>query len=390
MAFHRASQAEVNLSALRDNFTLVRKLLPPATEILAVVKADAYGHGVLPCAKTLLDAGANGLGVAIGNEGIELRENGIKRPILVMGGFVPEEIGDMVHHNLEITLHEKNQAIAIAQEALRQNKCVKVHLKIDTGMGRLGTLPSLVTDLANYIDGEKSLQLVGVSTHLATAEWEDKQHSIDQIEKFRALTTPLKKKGTLFPKLHCANSAGIINHPDSWFDCVRPGIMLYGSFPSTRLDAVLAQSGAENPKLKPVMTWKCRLLQIKDVPKGTPLSYGAIFTTQRDSRIGLIGVGYADGLHRQLSNKMELLIRGKRVPQVGRICMDSTLIDVTDHPEIKVGDEAVIFGHQNKACIRVEETAEKCGTISYELLCAVGQRVPRIYIDPSRPQRGSK
>ncbi len=385
MAFHRASQAEINLSALRDNFATVRRLLPPATEILAVVKADSYGHGVLPCAKTLINAGASGLGVAIGNEGIELRENGIDSPILVMGGFVPEEIGDLIHHDLEITLHDENQAIAVAKEARRQNKNVPVHLKIDTGMGRLGVLPSAVAELANYIDGEKSLSLAGVSTHLATAEWEDKKHSQEQIEKFRKITARFKKNRAHFPKFHCANSAGIINHPESWFDKVRPGIMLYGAFSSTRLAPILLESGADHPQLKPVMTWKCRILHIKSVPKGSPLSYGAIFTTQRDSRIALIGVGYADGLRRQLSNKMELLVQGKRVPQVGRICMDNTLIDVTDHPDIQVGDEAVIFGHQKGAFIPVEETAEKCDTVSYELLCAVGQRVPRVYIDSAGP-----
>jgi len=384
MAFHRASQAEINLSALRDNFNIARRLLPSSVEILAIVKADAYGHGVIPCAKTLLEAGADGLGVSIGNEGIELRENGIDGPILVMGGFVPEEIPDLIHHGLEITLHEKYQAVAIAKEAKRQNKKIKVHLKIDTGMGRLGALPSMANDLANFIAEEKTLELAGISTHLATAEWEDKNPSLKQIEAFRKITESFKNLGGFPPKLHCANSAGIINHPESWFDKVRPGIMLYGALSNTRLTPILQEStGTENAGLKPVMTWKCKILHIKSMPKGSPLSYGAIFTTKRDSKIALIGVGYADGLHRQLSNKLELLIHGKLVPQAGRICMDNTLIDITDHPEIKVGDEVVIFGEQKGIRLPVEETAEKCGTVSYELLCSVGQRVPRVYTDPS-------
>ncbi len=379
MAFHRASQAFIDLKAYRSNFQSVRSLLPQTVDILAVVKADAYGHGAVPCARAAIEAGAHCLGVAIVNEGIELREHGLSSPILVMGSFLPDDAEDMVRHDLEITLHTLAQADAVENAARKQNKLARVHIKIDSGMGRLGIECGQAQSLFQRVTGSKSLKLSGLFTHLATAEWEDKDYARYQLGQFETLIQSFREQYPQLPPVHCANSAATVNHSKSWFDMVRPGLIFYGAFSAPNLLPMVRELTRKEDPIRPVMTWKCKILQIKSMPRDACLSYGITYKTARDSRIAVIGVGYADGIHRLLSNKMEVLIQGRRARQVGRVCMDMTLIDVTDLPKVVEGDEVVIFGRQGDAAIPVEETAAHCQSVAYELLCAVGQRVPRVY-----------
>lgn len=381
MAYHRASRAEISLDAFRHNLLIVRSSLDPRIKIMAVVKADAYGHGAVPCAKAAVDTGADYLGVGIIEEGIELRKSGIEAPILVMGGIFPDEIKDLIHYDLSTTLSTKRMARAIAAPAAEAGKPVKVHIKIDTGMGRLGVSMDEFICLVDQVIHCKNLHIEGICTHLATADEEDPDYTLLQLSRFHQSLDRLKQGGISVPLVHCANSAAILKYSQSWFNMVRPGLMLYGALPSPALKPDLKKVTNHHGEngLFPVMQWKSKIIQVKTVPKGVPLSYGRKHVTQRDSVIATLPLGYADGLVRALSNKMQVLIKGRRVPQLGTICMDMCLIDVTDVPGVEAGDETVIFGRQGNQTITVEEFAEWSGAIPYETLCAVGKRVPRVY-----------
>lgn len=376
MAHHRATHAEIDLQAFRHNFLNLRKYLGPETKIMAVVKADAYGHGAVPCARMAVDSGADYLGAGVIEEGIEFRENGLAAPILILGSIFPDEAEDLVRHDLATILCTLPLALALSNEAAKQNKTVSVHIKIDTGMNRLGVSPEKLPELLDQIRNLPNLKIDAVSTHFASADEEDLSITRTQLEKFQKALTLLKKDGV--PMVHCANSSALFKFPESRFDMVRPGLILYGTLPSPSLQSVLDREENLSP-FQPVMQWKSQIILVKPISKGQPVSYSGSFTTQRDSLIATLPIGYADGLHRNLSNKMEVLIRGKRVPQIGNICMDMTLIDVTDIPDVQAEDEVVLFGKQGDQMISVEEMAMKGGTIPYEILCNVGKRVPRVY-----------
>ena len=388
MTPHRATVAEIDLDAFRHHLRTIKSLVDPGA-MMAVVKADAYGHGAVPCAKAALEADADCLGVGILQEGIELRESGITAPILVLGGVFPNEIGDLIHHGLATSLSTNALANAINSEAERQGKTVGIHIKIDTGMGRLGVQPEDFACLLESVIHYKNLQIEGIFTHLASADEEDPATTRRQLSCFNKaleelqagkLSAPLNQTGPLL--IHSANTAGLLRFPESRYNMVRPGISLFGSLPSPVLNPILDQQVKEKKldPLRPVMRWKTRLLQVQNLRKGMAVSYGGRYVTERDSRIATLPLGYADGLSRRLSNNMEVLVKGKRVRQVGTICMDMCLIDVTAVPAVEAGEEAVIFGHQGDAVITVEELAKRCETIPYEILCAVGKRVPRIYL----------
>jgi len=389
MTSYRATSAEINLEAFRHNLRTIKCLVGPTAATMAVVKADAYGHGAIPCARAALEEGVDYLGVGIIKEGIELRESGITSPILILGGIHPNEAEDLIEHNLSTSLSTPALAHTISKQAERFGKKVGVHIKVDTGMGRLGVQPEKFSCLLADIMKYKNLQIEGIFTHLACADEEDPEKTRSQILRFSMilkelqaenLSKPLNAKGILL--FHSANTAGLLRFPESRFNMIRPGISLYGSLPSPILhpafDALVKEKGLA--KLRPVMCWKTKIIQVQTLQKGTPVSYGGRHVTQKDSLIATLPVGYADGLSRRLSNNMELLVKGKRVKQVGTICMDMCLVDVTDIPEIAMDEEAVIFGSQGKAQIQVEELAAQAETIPYEILCGVGKRVPRIYI----------
>ena len=377
MAHHRATRAEIDLTAFRHNLQNLRKYLDPQTRIMAIVKADAYGHGAVSCARIAVESGAaNYLGAGVIEEGIELRENGLNAPILILGSIFPDEAEDLVRHNLATILCTQPLAQALSKEAEKQDKTVSVHIKVDTGMNRLGISPENLPALLDQVRNLKNLKIEAVSTHFSSADDEDLSVTQTQLEKFQTALTILQKEGVHTPIVHCANTSALFKFPESHFNMVRPGLILYGVLPSPSLRPVIDQG--ENP-FQPVMQWKSQIILLKPIAKNQPVSYSGSFTTQRDSLIATLPIGYADGLHRMLSNKMDVLIRGRRAPQVGNICMDMILIDVTDIPDVQAGDEVVIFGRQGDEMISVEELAVKGKTIPYEILCSVSKRVPRIY-----------
>ena len=376
MAHHRATRAEIDLQAFRHNFQNLRSHISPQTRIMAVVKADAYGHGALPCARVAVECGADYLGAGVIEEGIELRQSGLDAPILILGSIFPDEAEDLVRHDLATIVCTLPLAQALAKEAEKQNKTASVHIKVDTGMNRLGVLPENLPELHNQISNLPNLKIEGVSTHFASADDEVISITQAQLKKFQAALAYLKQDDR--PLIHCSNTSALFKFPESHFDMVRPGLILYGALPSPSLQTVLSEKENLSP-FKPVMQWKSRIILVKSIAKGQPVSYSGSFTTQRGSLIATLPVGYADGLHRSLSNKMDVLIRGKRAPQIGNICMDMTLIDVTEIQDVQAGDEVVLFGKQEGQTITVDEMATKGGTIPYEILCNVGKRVPRIY-----------
>ena len=388
MAHHRATFAEINLKAFKHNLQNLRAItepstgLGPATGIMAVIKADAYGHGAIPCAKAAIDIGVEYLGAGIIEEGIELRENNITEPILILGSIFPDEVADLVRHNFATILCTPHLAQALAKEAEKQGKTVNVHIKVDTGMNRLGVLPENLLPLIKTINNLPTLKLEALSTHFSSADDKDRSITTQQIELFQKTLSELQKAGVTMPPLtHLANTSALFRFPESRSKMVRPGLILYGALPSPILNSVVEEiCQKENlQNFQPVMQWKSKIILLKSVQKGQPLSYSRKYFTPRDSVIATLPIGYADGLHRNLSNNMEVLIRGKRVPQVGTICMDMILIDVTEVPDVQMGDEVVIFGKQGEEEITVEELAKRSNTIPYEILCNVGKRVPRVY-----------
>ncbi|MBT4258465.1 MAG: alanine racemase [Nitrospina sp.] len=372
MAHHRATRAEIDLRAFRHNLQNLRNYLAPQTQIMAVVKADAYGHGAVPCARIAVASGADYLGAGVIEEGIELRKSGINTPILILGSIFANEVEDLVYYDLATILCNLPLAQALSKEGRKQNKIVSVHIKLDTGMNRLGVSPKYSTTLLDQIHNLPNLKVEGISTHFSSADNEDISITQVQIEKFRTTLAKLKN----VPIVHCANTSALFRIPESHFNMVRPGLILYGSLPSPSLNKVLSQK--EN-HFQPVMQWKSQIILIKPIAKGQPISYSGSFITRQNSLVATLPIGYADGLHRSLSNKIDVLIRGKRAPQIGNICMDMTLIDVTKIQGVEEGDEVVLFGEQEGQVIQVEEMATKGETIPYEILCNVGKRVPRIY-----------
>jgi len=390
MTVNRATFSEINLDSFRHNLHSIKSLIGPGVRTMAIIKADAYGHGAIQCARAAIKEQVDYIGVGIIQEGIELRENGITSPILILGGIYPNEIEDLIKYNLSTSLSSSVIASAISKKAEKANKSVDVHIKIDTGMGRLGIQPEGFISLLNNVISYKNLKVEGVFTHLSNADQEEPESTHHQISIFSNVLKKLHttnfsqmNKGNDNILFHSANTAGLLRYPESRFDLVRPGISLFGSFPSPTTASAFDVLAKENKltKLRPVMNWKTKIIQVQTLRKGVSVSYGGRYVTKNDeTRIATIPVGYADGLSRRLSGNMELLVKETRVKQVGTICMDMCLIDITNLPDVTMGEEVIIFGSQGKGQIKVEELATKAGTIPYEILCGVGKRVPRVYI----------
>jgi alanine racemase len=360
----RPTVARIDLQALRGNFALAQELVGPQTSLLGVVKADAYGHGAVRVAQVLEAAGAVALGVATPEEGIELREAGLKSPILIFGGPFEASGEELRRHRLTPVLYEIDQVRRL--EASLQGE-LSVQLKIDTGMTRLGVLPAELPAMLEALAAAPKLKLEGAMTHLAQADLGFEGPTAEQFQVFAAVVQDLKKRKPEVKVYHVALSAAILGGRGSDYDWARPGIMLYGANPNRRL--------TEGKKLKPVMSFETEIVSLKSVTAGTQVSYGGTWSAERPSRIAILPVGYADGYLRQLSNRGQVLLHGRRAPVAGRVCMDFTMIDVTDVPEAKLGSKVRLWGPDLPA----EEVAEWAGTISYELFCAVGRRVPRVY-----------
>ncbi len=356
--------AEINLKALSHNLQIVRKKTGNK-HILAVVKADAYGHGSVAVSKHLIENGVSMLGVAFTREGIALRESGIKSPILIF--FDRDNADACIEYNLTPVIYDVPSAKKIHTAAKKLKMVMPVHIKVDTGMGRVGMVPDRAVHDILKISRLANIKPEGIMSHFSDADLQDKDFANTQQDIFNTLIAALKNDGITFRFIHMANSAAVLTMPGAHFNMVRPGIMLYG------------YGCCEKEKLRPVMTLKSKIILLKIVPKGTPVSYGRTFITKRKSTIATIPVGYADGYNRKLSNNGEVLIRGKRVPVAGRVCMDTIMVDVTDIPDISYRSEVVLIGRQGREQITADDIADKIGTIPYEILTSVGARVKRVY-----------
>ncbi len=365
--------AEINIDALENNMKIIRKNTNPNAKVMAVVKADAYGHGAILCAKTLLSCGADWLGVATVPEGVQLRNAGIYAPILVLGAIPTEHMKDAVNFDIITAAFDYDNALELSKTAESMGKKAKVHIKIDTGMNRIGiqiTDNSYIKKI-RAIKNLPGLEVDGIFSHLSCSDAADKSFTLKQIQLFESALNVLEDEGITFACRHIANSAAIFNYPQAHFDMVRAGIVCYGCIPSedTHIEGLI-----------PAMSFKCNVSFVKSIDKSDCVSYGATFKAKEKTDIATLTVGYADGYSRLLSDKAEVIIKGKRVKLVGRICMDQCMANVSLVNNIAVGDVATLFGKDGIETISVEEIAEKMGTINYEVLCMVSRRVLRLYV----------
>lgn len=364
--------AEIDLDAIENNVKEIRRITNPHAEIMGIVKADGYGHGANEVANTLIQNGVTRLGVAILDEAIQLRKNGIKVPILVLSYTDPRRASELIQYDITQTIYSHELAKELSDIAVSKNSKIKVHVKIDTGMGRVGFLPgySAVLDVIK-ISELKGLIVEGLFTHFADTD--NVEYTKSQFEKYMSIVTELMRVGIHIPIKHVANSGAIIQYPDMHLDMVRAGIILYGHYPSPEAEICKIN-------LKPAMTLKAGVNMVKTVEKNTAISYGCTYVTDSEKKIATITIGYADGYSRLLSNKARVLINGEYAQIVGRICMDQCMADVTGLKTTpNIGDEVVLFGSQEGKSIGCEELSKMMGTINYELICLVGKRVSRIY-----------
>jgi alanine racemase len=367
MRYYRPTFAEINLANLAYNFRKVKSHLSRKIKILVTVKADAYGHGLIPVSRKLVSCGVDYLGVASIDEGIILRNSGIRVPILILGMILKNDIDPLFNYNLTPTVCDLGLAKIIDKKAARLKKIKAIHIKVDTGMGRIGVMHYDAEGLVRDISKLKHLKIEGLFTHFAFADI-NKEFTLYQIKLFNKLIARLGSLGLKIPLLHTANSIGLIKHKESHFNMVRPGLVIYGLYPDERLKI----------KLKPVLSLRTRAVFVKDLPKGYGVSYGHEYTTSRRSRIVTLPIGYGDGYPRNLSNRAPVLIKGKRFTVSGRICMDQIMVDV-GKTKVKAGDEAILIGTQGRKSVTTEELARLSGTIPYEIVCGLGSRIPRIF-----------
>ncbi|AJS61601.1 alanine racemase [Paenibacillus sp. IHBB 10380] len=375
---YRPTLAEINLDHLRANYEAFRSALPEDMMILACVKANAYGHGAVEVAREMEILGANYLSVAFLDEALELREAGITLPILVLGYTSPKGIVTAWENNITITIFTPEVLEAITQLPIQNtSKTLKVHIKIDSGMGRLGLFPG--EEAISFIEEAFSLpqvQVEGMFTHFARADEEDKDYTLEQFRRFQGMVDELREKDYTIPIIHTGNSATAIDTPLLSYNMVRIGISLYGFYPSDEVNRRYVV-------LTPVLTLKTQAVFIKTLPSHSGISYGSRYVTEHDEVIATLPIGYADGYSRMLTGKAEVLIRGRRVPVVGTICMDQCMISLQSFAEqaeeIQVGEEVVLIGQQSDACITADELASQMGTIHYEVVCMLAARIPRVY-----------
>lgn len=371
----RPTFAEIELAALRHNYRQVRQVVPKACDILAVVKADAYGHGFMDIAAELDRLGVNAFGVAFLAEGIQLRKAGIDRPVLLLGGVYPGQERKCIGFNLSTAVFSFEQAQALDEAAARLYRKARIHLKVDTGMGRLGIPHDEAANILKELQRLKHVELEGIISHFASADELDesgRSYTDLQSARFEAVVREAKAQGFAPRYIHIANSAAAFSREFSFCTLVRPGIVLYGALPSADFAGKL--------DIRPVMHLKSRVAMLKWVEPGVSISYARRYVSERPTLIASVPVGYADGYSRALTNRGEALIRGRRARVAGTVCMDWIMLDVTDIPGISVGDEVVLLGCDSQGnCVRAEELAEWAGTIPYEIFCGISKRVPRVY-----------
>jgi len=364
---YRPTWAEVDLKNLEYNLKQIKRLLSPSVKVMVCVKADAYGHGLIPVAKKLASCGVDYLGVASIDEGAALRKAGIKKPILVLGLILKEDIGPLFKYSLTPTICTMELAEALNRKARARGKKAKVHIKVDTGMGRIGVLYNEAFAFIKKVSGFKSIEIEGLFTHLASADT-DRGFTLKQLKLFRELDAKLRASGIRIPLIHAANSMGLLGFRESHFNMVRPGLIIYGLYPKKGLKI----------KLKPVLSLKSRVMHAKRLPPGHGISYGRTYRTQKDAAVITIPIGYGDGYPRNLSSLAPVLLKGRRFRISGRVCMDQIMVDIGDAVAF-TGEEIVLIGVQGKQKITAEELAGLSGTIPYEITCGLGSRIPRVY-----------
>lgn len=373
--------AEIDLDAVRSNIEYIKEKLLPGTGIMAVVKADGYGHGAVPIAKEIEDiGGVYGFAVATAGEAFQLRASGIKKPILILGYTFPGDYEQLIRQEIrmtafrEDTLEELSKACdRLGREGIR--KKAKVHIKVDTGMSRIGVCPNEEgLSFVEKVFAARGVEAEGIFTHFARADEKDKTNVKEQISSFKNFLSIIKEKtGKEIPLKHCSNSAGILELPEANMDMVRAGIILYGLWPSEQIKR-------EGVKLMPALSLYSRLVSVREIEAGTAVSYGGTFTAERKTRVGTVPAGYADGYARGLSNRGYVLIRGRRAPVLGRVCMDQFMVDVTDIPQVLPGDRVTLLGKDGGERITMEELGDLSGRFNYEFACCIGSRVPRVYV----------
>ena len=377
---------EVDLDAIASNLKEIRRITRPGTRLMVVVKANAYGHGLVEVAGEAIANGANALGVARVQEAIVLRKAGFTIPVLIFG-FTPFSFAsDLIESDLTQTVFSYNMASFFSRFATKQGKKITVHIKIDTGMGRLGLLAGSPTTYSHAkersenvireiesIAGLSGLEVEGIYTHFATADSPDKFYAKKQFEIFLDFLNRLRRRGVEFPVKHAANSAALVEMPETHLDMVRSGIMVYGLYYSEAM-------GRNHLEIKPAMALKARVIHLKKVPSGFKISYGATYETKKPTTIATVPVGYADGLNRLLSSRGNMLVRGRLAPIAGRVCMDHSMLDVGSVSGVKLGDEVVIFGKQGNLSISVDKIASTINTINYEVLTSIPAGLPRLFV----------
>lgn len=369
--------AEIDLDAIKYNIDSIKRRVD-TKELIAVVKADAYGHGALDVSKTLVENGATKLAVAVITEAMELRHRNINTPIMILGYTPLEFAADLINYDIEQTIFDLEYAKKLSEIALNLGKKAKVHVALDTGMGRIGFLinDNSLNEILK-ISSLKGLEVVGIFTHFSTSDESDKNYSNKQYKKFTDFNEKLISKGVNIPLKHVSNSGAIIDMPNTYLDGVRAGIVLYGYYPS---EDVLKQ----NLDLKKAITIKTQVAHVKILDKDEYVSYGRKFKTERKSIIATLPIGYADGYSRALTGKAKVIINGKFAPVVGTICMDQCMIDVTDIGDVHVGDEVIVLGKDKDLKFDADDMAKAMGTINYEVLCMIKQRIPRVYIEDGK------
>jgi len=367
----RAS-VHIDLNTLEGNYRAIRGSIPDSVKMLCVVKADAYGHGAVPVARRLEAIGADYFGVATTEEGVELRDHSVRKPILVMSGVAPwDDTQTLWDYELTPVLADLDSLRRLANDAEKRGEAIKAHVKVDTGMGRLGFGLGELEAVVAALRSSRYIKVEGLMSHFASSEQRD-AYGMTQVERFTQVMDYFSKQGLVPALLHMANSAAVCQYPEAYFGMVRLGIMLYGSYPDASL--------ARKIRVKPVMKLASRIAYVKSFPPGSPLSYGRTFITDRATSVACVALGYADGFPRALSNKGSVLIRSRRCPIVGRICMDWLLADVTALPDVAAGEDAIIIGEAGNERITADEIAECAGTIPYEIFCNVSKRIPRSYV----------
>lgn len=370
---NKRTWAEVDLDAIAHNMREIRRITDPKAQIMAVIKADGYGHGFLEVTKTLLENGADRLAVAIPQEGKQLRKRGIDVPVLILSATMEDDIDEIIDLDLTTNVFSYEFAEVISKAAQKKKKTANVHIKLDTGMSRIGFVISdnneeVINEILR-ISKLPYINIEGLFSHFSTSDEKDDTYTRLQFKRFMAVADELKARGLDIPIKHICNSAGVMMYPEMHLDMVRPGVILYGMYPSDEVDK-------SKLDLIPAMTLKSRISYVKEVEAGRGVSYGKEYITDRTTKIATVPIGYADGYLRKIAKHGEMIVHGVKVPIIGRICMDQCMIDVTDVHNIKRGDEVIIFGREG---VTIDDVAQWCETINYEISCTISKRIPRIY-----------